>query len=1514
MLRIKRSILLGLCLLIGSTVFGQQPSTIILNPVPGIQQRACPDRDAGTVQLAQFIGESNDVSLRRSYFCFNDRYLLEHNQDGDVSESDPDPFTPAGVGYVWYSALPTISGPDLAAVRSDPSLLVDPTPPTNGMWVYVDEISGNALFQNGSQVNNKSIPDYFNNGDPIEVFFAPITIDALSSGGQAVFEGVPEGPCVNVNTAAAFSIVYLNPVSIRNKDVDKGNGTDCQGTFVVEGGLPEFDGSSSYTINIYLESDPTVTANIVGSNFGHGDLVTFTTSQEGRYVIEVLDDKACPYTGSMDLYCEVLVTITIEDQIIESGATECIDFVVDGFDGIVGFAFDFSWNPELFEYVDLTNFAAGLNSPTINYNFTDQGYIGFTWTSFNPLTLPAGTVLFSLCLTPTANAEPGDRTNIGYQGRINKGIGNSLTSGVLNIISGSATVAYPADLGFNISKCPASGIANSGTIGIIPYGGTGPYSVFMTPLAGGPTQNLNVTAEGLEAIFENLTAGNYNVSVTDVTGAISGPTIVVITNGNRPNISFIARLPRCHDTKDGEIQATISPGGNYEFEWSNGTYQNTITDLENDMYALTITDQNGCKVSDSIRLNTEALVVNTTTVDATCELSTDGEVLVEAFGGTTAGGQYIYSLNNQNPFQGTTYDNLTLEPGDYLIRVSDNNGCIVNEMFTIGFSNRLMIEDAFFDPPLGCTAAQSTINVEVGMEDPDPDDVFSFIWSGAAAPGSNSGNTSTSEMVGEGTYTLTVRNFDHPGCRLDTTFELAVGNPLGLESFAITNAFCDAANGAISVTAQGGEASSQADYIYQWHDNMGNIIGGGSNLSNIPGDSTYYLTILDKNLCPFDTSFYVDIDPLPTINGYDSISVNCSDPMSGRLTVDIDVPAFNVMWTNLATMETTTGKTALNIGAGDYMVAIDLGANCIIRDTVSLGGAANVSISDVNYVNPSCRNSTDGSIEVLIIDPPADVVYTWSGGGTPNGNILNDAGVGTYTLTISAPSTGCPDIVLDTLTLRAPNRFTADLIINQGVTCVGTCNAQATVSMQNTTGTLNYTWSDGSTTAMANNLCAGNQFVIVSDDICTDTFYVDVPAGDSLMVDIDFNHPLCAGDANGAIRVTASGGTGNFTFTWTGTTATGAVAEQLSAGTYMVTVADDNNCATTRTIELIDNPPMTGGILDALSVEPSCAGIRNGAMTASISGGSPPYIYNWDGFTRTDSTIQTLGGGWHYLEVRDINNCAVRDSAFLNEPPGPRFELVPFEPISCFGATTTLEIDTVYGNGGPFSYSINNGPAFPLSETTEVIGDLPLVITIYDAIGCSEDTIITLTQPEEIVVDLGPDQRIDLGDSLRLGAQSIYSVFAVDSLIWTVDQPDATLSCTDCSDPWLQAVRESVVSLEVVDENGCSGYDEMIVSVDKTRRIYIPNAFSPNDDLINDELKIFAGKGVDLIQTFRVFDRWGNMVFEALNVIPSVVGSAAWDGTFKGQKLNPGVFTYSAYIKFADGKEIPYIGEIQLLH
>ena len=317
----------------------------------------------------------------------------------------------------------------------------------------------------------------------------------------------------------------------------------------------------------------------------------------------------------------------------------------------------------------------------------------------------------------------------------------------------------------------------------------------------------------------------------------------------------------------------------------------------------------------------------------------------------------------------------------------------------------------------------------------------------------------------------------------------------------------------------------------------------------------------------------------------------------------------------------------------------------------------------------------------------------------------------------------------------------------------------------------------------------------------------------------------------------------------------------------------------------------------------SCTGGRD-ASAAVTSFDSPftPYRYVWS-TGDTTSRIDDLAAGVYAVTVTDAAGCPAIDSITVTEPDSLTLNL-QLSPVSCFGADDgSIEVRGVTGGTAPFIYQYGEGRSTRPGPLT-MIGPGTYRLSVTDANGCQSPTEVTIEEPDELYIDLGADTLIRLGDSLLITPTTNAGV--VDSFMWR------GVDCKGCPVVTIQPFRTGRVSVTIADEFGCLAEDERSVQVDERPLVYVPNAFSPNGDKVNDVIFPFADESVTQVTLFQVYDRWGECLWVAENFAPNDP-TFGWDGTLAGQPLNPGVFVYSIEVLKIDGAQASFGGDFVLM-
>lgn len=390
------------------------------------------------------------------------------------------------------------------------------------------------------------------------------------------------------------------------------------------------------------------------------------------------------------------------------------------------------------------------------------------------------------------------------------------------------------------------------------------------------------------------------------------------------------------------------------------------------------------------------------------------------------------------------------------------------------------------------------------------------------------------------------------------------------------------------------------------------------------------------------------------------------------------------------------------------------------------------------------------------------------------------------------------------------------------------------------------------------------------------------------------------------------------TFNWTttnGNIISGAATpnpEVDAPGIYTLVVTNTiTECTEEASIEVISSVSTPVAIAGP-DQELNCL---NETITFNGAGSSTgnSFRYQWSSvegrIISGENTIEAVVDlpGTYVLSVTNSNNgCVDTDEVFvaenLEEPTGLIFDL----DNPCFGEEFgKISVEGVLGGTEPYLYSIDDG-SFGAASEFRNLAPREYRVGVEDATGCTWDTILRLLPQPEITVSLGEDELLPLGCAIEVEARINFPAEQLDTLIW-----QDLASCPGCAVQVDSLIQDTRYTVRAIDQNGCEATAEKIVRIDKKRLVFIPNIFSPNDDGLNDKFMVFGGKGVRIVKSFRVFDRWGATLWEKMNFQPEDV-DAAWDGRLNGEYLNTGVYVYFAEVEFVDGVVKLYKGSVAL--
>ncbi|PHN03370.1 T9SS type B sorting domain-containing protein [Flavilitoribacter nigricans] len=624
-----------------------------------------------------------------------------------------------------------------------------------------------------------------------------------------------------------------------------------------------------------------------------------------------------------------------------------------------------------------------------------------------------------------------------------------------------------------------------------------------------------------------------------------------------------------------------------------------------------------------------------------------------------------------------------------------------------------------------------------------------------------------------------------------------------------------------------------------------------------------------------------------------------------RVTVSGGIGTPTITWCDGQTGDTATGL----IGGSQCCVSV--------VDSIGCQYEACFEIEYITGVSPiyqdtsvACFGDENGVITLSAARGLPPYTFDWSsadgalsGNGVIDTNFqeirIADLPAGAYTFTIR-------DSYRDstfTVNVNEPPQLQARLLDQQEITCTGDCSGSLTVEVTGGTPPYDLSWNDGARSEQLQDLCAGTYTLTVTDaNGCETTLSatLEEPLPFTATAEL-LQEVSCYQGSNGQVGVRIENGKAADYFWSNG--ATTSSQSGLPAGFYQLTVTSDLFCESVTEIEITE--PAAPLELEIRQIAPvSCGGETDGQLQALVEGPYQDLYYQWSNGATT-SGINQLGAGTYTLQIRNERDCITSDTFQLEEPPVITASLSTRD-ISCLDAPESgiIYVDEVNGGLGDYLFSVDGDRFF----RTPAISNLPggdYVLIVQDGGGCEQQFPVTIQTPPELTVSLGSETiELDLGDSIELAALSSSA-----NVLYQWDHDNTLAGSNTTVSPQISSYyRVRVEDTETL----CRAEAVVFVQVNKRRRVYIPNAFSPNMDGNNDYFFIYGDNDIVAIESLRVFSRDGHLVYQDNDLLPNDP-IRSWDGTLNGQDLSSGVYVYVAQIRFVDGQTEVFQGDVALI-
>ncbi|MEQ8323114.1 MAG: PKD domain-containing protein [Vicingaceae bacterium] len=603
-------------------------------------------------------------------------------------------------------------------------------------------------------------------------------------------------------------------------------------------------------------------------------------------------------------------------------------------------------------------------------------------------------------------------------------------------------------------------------------------------------------------------------------------------------------------------------------------------------------------------------------------------------------------------------------------------------------------------------------------------------------------------------------------------------------------------------------SNGTAPFSFLWGANSGmQMTDTATNLAV----GTHFVTTTDVNNCQVTDSVVVTEPTALSLTMINVSNVSCNGNNDGEAAVQVSggSPPYTYQWGALSGLQLT--DTAFMLTAGLHVVTITDSKGCISIDSVIITEPSTAITLTLSTVDINCKGDSTGSATVVPSGGSPPYFYNWDANtGNQTTQTAVNLPAGTYGVIVT-DTNNCvafPNIAIiepDTaLTLNAVDSF---------VQCFADVNGVAGVNVVGGTPPYSYQWDAGTgnqTTAYASSLSAGTYDVVVTDSkACSDSVSVNVlSASAALQLNLTKIDVSCNNGSDGSAKIAITGGQPGYTIVWDTLAGpqTGDSAVNLKAGSYQVQVVDSFGCTIDTIVVITEPPPLL--TLATASSDVSCRGDSNGAASVVVSGGTPPYGFQWSANTggQTNDTAIGLKAGVYFVTVFDSNYCITSPAINVFEPA---FDLsgsiLEVSDAKCFAGNDGFAVIAGIGGTGPYTYEWDTLAGLQTSDTAKNLSVGNYGVTVIDFNNCTFDTTVTISQPSSpltIVMNSVPVSCFGGTDGsaivTKMGGTPPYSVQWDSAAFLNISDTAIDLS-------------SGYYTVVVTDANGCSISDSVFI-------------------------------------------------------------------------------------------------------
>ena len=996
--------------------------------------------------------------------------------------------------------------------------------------------------------------------------------------------------------------------------------------------------------------------------------------------------------------------------------------------------------------------------------------------------------------------------------------------------------------------------------------------------------------------IEVTTSGTYYVQGIALNGCVGNDSIFILDNFDLPIPTIdVPNINCAHPAVTLTSTFTVEIDS---LKWTTGfgfssTEQSPVISQGGDYY-ITIFGVNGCIFTDTISV-IEEIDLPILTIDVPLLDCLNPSVDISLFSESVSDSLFIRLPSGEL----VSGNNLSVtEPNIYIAIAKSENGCIDSLVMEVIQDTLGPIASLWTNGQINCSDTTTTILVDY------QEDGLTFDWSGNSII--SPFGIDSIVVDAEGTYGVVITDSANCTTTLDTEI-------LTFVDFPVVTSLVDSIN-CTQATANITLVTPENTVLITWDGPT--IINQDITEFNTEVAGSYVATVTADNNCISLHTITVVADTLyPQVDIMSNGVLDCDTELV-TLTGSSDLDGSTYVWSDLN--DNIFLDESLEVGFPGLYDLVIIAPNTCLVDTFI--------IVEIDTLRPEITTGVDpifncADVEVnLSIETTTNIIsYDWDGPLGFGSGLMDPIAIapGIYTVTVTN-DLGCStsaevNVIDDT---KGPEIMVRDTFV--------TCDLLAVkLPLDTDDDEITYNWvAPGFSSDKQNpeTNIPGEYIVYAISDrnecVTKDTVnvtYIDIPP----IFDIESDNLNCYQPQTTLVALDVED---DFSAIWTDYNFLPLAQDSLlveMADSFYLIVLGINSCADTTFVSVVADFEQID--VEILLIEPfQC---ENTDAILELDGieieAMEDFTVSWttfDGNIESDEesfAANISGEGTYFLNVTNKENgCESIDSITLVKE-APSLEQITIEgnDPNCLGAKDgSIAVVAIEGGIGPYQYIVDN----KVAQSDSIFTDLAsgsYDIQVIDSLGCTIVMSIDLFDGLDFIATAETDTMIIVGDTINL--RSVYNIpdEEVAAIIWTAHNSD--YSCDDCFEPFVSPLRNTYYTLYATSRYGCQDSSQVLIKVNRNPKIEVANLFAPGSET-NGLFYIQQTRGIEMVLSMSIFDKWASRIFLSENTFPGD-SSEAWDGTYKGHYVNPGVYVVVAELLLYSGEIVTYAGDITVL-